>query len=871
MDYPEDLVLDTFSSAFVDEALFIERVGGTKSDPDSVRRYLALPIRSRPEISVFFDRDFYWQRYPDMSAVDVDPLIHFMRWGVSEKRQPHPLIDIKYMLSVDAEVLSDQPTIDELTDILSADRVDPCQIFSLAYYQSQLEEDDQVTGGLLRHFLETGLLRGLKPNPSFDPIGYYRRIEDRTFDVRSGLRHFVMAGNTAREEVGEPPTEMQAKALFRIKADALQLHHGLNPINFEVQGTPELSVIMVLHDNFALTLQALGSLRENHSGQVQVVLIDSGSTDETRHLARYVHGAELLRFETNISFVRGCNAALEFVTADTLLYLNNDTELAPGAIAAALRRLRSDPKIGVVGAKVLRTHGALQEAGCIIWRDGWTVGYCRDQSPLTPEANFVRDVDFCSAVFLLTRTSLVRNLQGFDDGFAPAYFEDVDLCVRIRGAGFRVVYDPAVVVHHLEYGTSARSQDAHGRIQAGHAVFFQKHRPRLSRCYTADSRAQVFARSVNDVKGRVLLIEDQVPLRRLGSGFVRSNDVVRVMAEMGYHVTVYPILPGGHNLAAVYADFPDTVEIMHDRALGGLEQFLKSRRGYYNTIWIARTHNLDRIKPILERGGVDVLGGVRLVLDTEAIAATREAHRREITGVTEPFDAQQAVETELQDAYFCQRIVAVNEREASLIRALGFADVHVLGHLRPLRLTPKSWEERAGMLFVGAFPGMTSPNYDALCWFVDAVLPLIDQELGHETRLTVAGFVAEGVDFGRFRDHPRITLRGAVADLEPLYDSHRVFVAPTRYAAGVPHKIHEAASFGIPVVATELLRQQLGWEHGQDLLASDPSDPAAFARHVLALYRSEVVWTQMRMRASERIRVECGQETYARVIQAIMQ
>ena len=77
----------------------------------------------------------------------------------------------------------------------------------------------------------------------------------------------------------------------------------------------------------------------------------------------------------------------------------------------------------------------------------------------------------------------------------------------------------------------------------------------------------------------------------------------------------------------VYADFPDSVEMMHNRALGDLEQFLKLRRGYYSTIWIARTHNLDLAKPILERGGVDVLGGVRVVLDTEAIAATREAQR----------------------------------------------------------------------------------------------------------------------------------------------------------------------------------------------------------------------------------------------------
>jgi glycosyltransferase involved in cell wall biosynthesis len=120
---------------------------------------------------------------------------------------------------------------------------------------------------------------------------------------------------------------------------------------------------------------------------------------------------------------------------------------------------------------------------------------------------------------------------------------------------------------------------------------------------------------------------------------------------------------------------------------------------------------------------------------------------------------------------------------------------------------------------------MDSPNYDSLCWFVDEVLPMIEADLGYETRLTVAGFVGHDVEFDRFRDHPRMTLLGAVADLTPLYDSHRVFVAPTRYAAGLPHKVHEAASFGIPVVATELPRARLDWQDRRDLLVADADDP----------------------------------------------
>ena len=552
-----------------------------------------------------------------------------------------------------------------------------------------------------------------------------------------------------------------------------------------------------------------------------------------------------------------------------MLYLNNDVELAEGAISAAMRRLQSDASIGAVGAKVIRTHGLLQEAGGIIWRDGWTVGYQRGQSPLSPEVNFVRDVAFCSAVFLLVCTSVLKELGGLITPLRRLISRTLIFACefrRLATASFMIRLSRFIIWNTAPYRRHRKHISASRKHIPG---FVRKHAKALQLHYEFGIRAQLFARAVNQPRGRVLLIDDQLPLRRLGSGFVRSNDIVGIIAGLGYQVTVYPICPNDQNLASVYADFPDTVEVMHDRGQEDLEKFLMIRRGYYSTIWIARSHNLDLVKPIVERCGTDVVG-VRMVPDTEAIGATREGQRRGLSSSSAPFDVQQAIRKELRNAFFCRTVLAVSAHEMEQLQALGLQDVRVLGHLRPLSLTPSAWAQRAGMLFVGAMHGTGSPNFDSR-WFVDEVLPLIEQQLGYETRLTIAGFATGEVDLARFQDHPRITLRGAIVNTAPLYDAHRVFVAPTRYAAGLPYKVHEAASYGVPVAATEVLRRQLEWINGRDLLSADAADPAAFAENVLSLYRSEMLWNDIRAGAAERIRTECGHEAFERTVAEILQ
>ena len=831
-----------------DQFLSQDQVGPSRLFDPAMQSYRAFVARlpgdgPEPRTSMLFDPEWYLERYPEIG----DGVAR----GVWHSALHH------YMTNETPAAF------------------DPLPQFSEAFYLGRNPDVAQaVQSGTRRngyaHFLENGAAEERAPRSDIDLVYYRASNPDVGADIAAGrhpdaFTHYLAHGATRAANAsapGEMPAEHLAKALWRAQADAMLPLHARRVLDFTCAGSPALSVIMVLHDQFALTMRTLASLRATYAGAIELILVDSGSADETRFIGRYVSGARLLRLDVNVGFVRAGNAGLYSVTAPYVLFLNTDVELAPGAIDNALTRAGGDPRIGAVGGKIIRAHGKLQEAGCIVWRDGVTEGYMRDASPLAPEANFVRDVDFCSGAFLLVRAGLLNELDGFDESYAPAYYEDADLCLRIAARGYRVVYDPSVVIHHLEYGSAEGLAEPQTRMSDARAVFAERH-PQVRARAQPTAAARVLARSSGPSRTRILMIEDMAPLRRLGSGFVRSNDILCEMAAIGHAVTVLPMIPSAIDLAAVYADMPDSVEVMHDQSEATFPGFLDSRPGAFDIVWIARTHNLDRALPALTRWIAACPRRPRLILDTEAVAATRSAVHATLEG--REFDLDAALAAEFRNARACDAVIAVSQADASTLRAIGLQPC-VLGHMRRVALTPAPFGERAGILFVGAMHTADSPNFDALRWFIDEVLPLIEAALGWETRLTVIGHLGGAVKLQAFDYHPRVTLLGPVGDTRAAYDSHRVFIAPTRFAGGTPYKVHEAASFGLPVIATQLIADQLGW--CDELLVAD--SPEDFARAVLLAYRDERVWSDLRARAAGRVERENAPDDYSQNLGGIL-
>jgi GT2 family glycosyltransferase len=631
---------------------------------------------------------------------------------------------------------------------------------------------------------------------------------------------------------------------------------------------PDISIILVLHNQAELTYGCLTSIVECLNGtdlRVEVVILDNASTDATAELLARTAGATVINSPKNLHLLRGVNQVAGVASGRYLLLLNNDAQLFPGTVEAVLRRLDAEPDIGAVGGRIVLPDGTLQEAGSIVWRDGSCLGFARGRSPTDPEVMFRRDVDYCSGAFLLTRAEVFQRLAGFDERYAPAYYEETDYCLRLWQHGWRVAYEPDAVVMHYEFGSAAAPEAALEQQRRNHEIFRAQHQAWLAGQLENRPDNLLLARRRGRRAKRVLMIEDRVPQAKLGSGFPRAADMLRALAARA-EVTMFPMLPFSGTWADVRASVDPGVEVMLDRSLPDLPAFLSQRRGFYDAIVVCRPHNIQQFIAI---GGLDrgLIGDARVIYDAEAIFATREVLKRAAAGLP-PAAAEAAalLEEELALARRAAAVISVSPAEKAVFEANGIAPVHLLGHSVAVDPTESGFAARRDILFVGALHEDDSPNTDSLRWFAESVLPLLRRELGAPIRLKVVG--SNKVAAIAALDGTAFELIGAVDDLRPHFDAARVMVAPTRFAAGIPHKVAQAAAFGVPVVATELLARQIGWTPGRDLLAAD--DAEAFAAACARLYRDQALWEQVRAAALQRCREDCSPERFDEAVAEIL-
>lgn len=253
----------------------------------------------------------------------------------------------------------------------------------------------------------------------------------------------------------------------------------------------KLSIIIVNWNTIDLLANCLASIHANPpEDQFEIWVIDNCSTDgSSRMVKERFPEVNLIENSQNIGFARANNQALAKSGGDFILLLNPDTLLAAGSIDQLTNFLGEHPDGGAVGPRLVQPDGTLQLSAFpqpTLFREFWRMFhldalYCVSQYRMKDwSLNKPRQVDSLLGACMLMRRTALNSLGKFDEEFF-VYSEEVDLCLRMRKAGWQLYWMPeSIVVHYGGKSTQQVPEDMFLRLYEGKILYFRKHHSRLS-------------------------------------------------------------------------------------------------------------------------------------------------------------------------------------------------------------------------------------------------------------------------------------------------------------------------------------------------------------------------------------------------------
>jgi GT2 family glycosyltransferase/glycosyltransferase involved in cell wall biosynthesis len=607
------------------------------------------------------------------------------------------------------------------------------------------------------------------------------------------------------------------------------------PIALPEAKNPEVSIIIPVHGKFAYTYNCIKSIANALPNvSFEAIIVDDCSSDETIFASFVLSGgARVVRLAKNQGFIGACNAGALEARGEYLFFLNNDTLVRDGWLDTLVDTFDEVPNVGIVGSKLFFEDGVLQEVGGIIWRmgDGWNWG--RGADAKMPKFNFLRDADYVSGAALMIPRKLFEQLGQFDDHYRPAYYEDTDLCFKVRAAGKRVVVQPASEIVHLE-GVSNGTDTAGTGLKRYQVV---NHRKFLLRWQETLSQHRLNAQEPElecerNVRSRAYFIDETILTPEQDAGSNAALQHIKALQRLGYKVTFLP----SDNMAR---QDPHTrqlekigVECLYAPFYWSVEEVFRKCGIQPDLFYLHRYVNASKYALMIR----EHFPKARIIYNVADVHFLREERQAAVEG----------------DAALAKRAIVRRERELSAMRQVDCVIVHstveadLLRELLPgkaiqvvpwaVKINPAKlgFAQRSGYAFVGGFRHV--PNVDAVTYFAEHILPKVGAE-GHV--LQVIG--SHTPDSVRRLHGPKVNVRGQVAELADVFHRVRCTIAPLRYGAGIKGKVLDSFAHGLPCVMTEVaaeglpLTKQLQW-----LVARDETE---FAKKVVRLLEDEK-WSQ---------------------------
>ena len=609
---------------------------------------------------------------------------------------------------------------------------------------------------------------------------------------------FLIKGDVNR--IAEKFDDITISDFERMKLD-VSSGNNYKKLYFNEIKDPLVSVIVPVYNQFDYTYHCLEAiLKHCKNVSYEVILADDNSNDQTEKINEYAENVRIIRNKENLGFLRNCNSASKYASGKYIVFLNNDTQVQERWLESMLELIESDVTIGMVGSRLVYPDGSLQEAGGIIWADGSGWNYGRGRSPLDPEYNYVKDVDYISGASIMIRRDLWKKIGGFDERYAPAYYEDSDLAFSVRKQGYRVVYQPQSVVVHFEGVTNGTDENSgHKQYQkVNKEKFVEKWKNELKDQYPSESFL-FKARERGKNKKTVVFIDHYVPQYDKDAGSKSSISYMKLFLNKGYTVKLIP--------DNFYKDEPYTTQFQQM----GIEVLYGDWYANHIFDWLQEnSKDIDYIFSNRPHITIKYIDFIKDRTDIKLVYYGHDLHflrtKREYEVSKDPEILKEMKDWEEKETHILKKAdmsyypsyveeKTIKELDSSIrVKAI---PLYIYDQFR--EDIGSDFKKRKGLLFVGGF--RHRPNLDAVKWLLEDIYPNISEEIGP---LYIVGSnpPEELIKF----ESEKVIIKGFVSEeeLKSLYDSCRLVVAPLRYGAGIKGKIIEAMYNGVPTVTTSI-------------------------------------------------------------------
>ncbi len=570
---------------------------------------------------------------------------------------------------------------------------------------------------------------------------------------------------------------------------------------------PKVSIIIPCYNQIRYTYKCLYSIMKNTNAEetpYEVIVADDVSTDTTRNISKYVDNVIVSRNETNLGFLKNCNAAAKLARGEYIYFLNNDTEVHENYLSSLVNLLDNDSSIGMAGSKLVFADGTLQEAGGIIWNDAEGANYGRGDDPEDFKYNYVKEVDYISGAAIMIRRNLWNVIGGFDERYVPAYCEDSDLAFEVRKYGYKVVYQPLSVITHFEGVSNGTDENKEGSIKSYQVVNKEKLREKwkneLANQYSHDEIPNFFrARERGMGKKTILFIDHYVPTWDKDAGSKTVYSYVMMFRAKGYSVK---FIGDNFLLNSPYGNILQQagVEVIYgNNVQANLWEFLKNNKRNFDYVFLNRPHIASKY-----------IDFIRQNMFTKIIYYGHDLHYMRLQ---REYDLM-GDESALYEFKYFRNLEYSLLYKADMSYYPSYKEVEEIKRvddtLRVKAINAYMFDEKEvelrdftktkDILFVGGF--MHDPNKDAIRWLHESIMPRIKARNSNINLIVVGSNATDEIK--QICAEGGYNLLGFVPEEEllNLYKTTRIVVAPLRYGAGIKGKIIEAMANGAAIVTT---------------------------------------------------------------------